>query len=145
MTRRSAWRAAQVPGCVHADLRRHGLIPDPFWGNNEEQLQWIGEHEWAYRTSFAVPVALLDEEVVELLADGLDTLATVILNGREVARTENMFIGYRWDVKSLLRAGRNELVVRFGSAPEYIRTHRTEHRPPVEFNDSVGGCTRLRK
>ncbi|HLP08082.1 MAG TPA: glycoside hydrolase family 2 protein [Opitutaceae bacterium] len=144
-TRRSAWRAAVVPGCVHTDLLRHGLIPDPFWGTNEEQLQWIGEHEWEYRASFAVPAELLAEEVVELAADGLDTLATVTLNGHEVARTENMFIGYRWDVKPLLRAGRNELTIRFGSAPEYIRTMRPEHRPPVEFNDPVGGCTRIRK
>ncbi|HLP02688.1 MAG TPA: glycoside hydrolase family 2 protein, partial [Opitutaceae bacterium] len=144
-TRRSAWRAAVVPGCVHTDLLRHGLIPDPFWGTNEEQLQWIGEHEWEYRAGFAVPAELLAEEVVELVADGLDTLATVTLNGREVARTENMFIGYRWDVKPLLRAGRNELSIRFGSAPEYIRTMRPEHRPPVEFNDPVGGCTRIRK
>jgi beta-mannosidase len=145
VTHRSAWRSASVPGCVHTDLLRHGLIPDPFWGNNEEQLQWIGEHEWEYRAAFAVPAKLLAEEVVELVADGLDTVATVTLNGTEVARTENMFIGYRWDVKPLLRAGRNELLIRFSSAPEYIRTMRPEHRPPVEFNDPVGGCTRLRK
>jgi len=145
VTRRSAWRAAVVPGCVHTDLRRHGLIPDPFWGSNEEQLQWIGAHEWEYRASFTVPAALRSEEVVELVADGLDTLATVVLNGCEVARTENMFIGYRWNVKPLLRAGRNELLVRFGSAPEYIAAVRPEHRPPIEFNDPVGGCTRIRK
>ena len=133
-----------MPGCVHTDLLRHGLIPDPFWGNNEARLQWIGEREWEYRTEFAVPAELRAEEVVELVADGLDTLATVKLNGREVARTENMFIGYRWDVKPLLRKGRNVLSITFASAPEHIRTHRTAHQPR-EFNDPVGGCTRLRK
>ncbi|MBK8475219.1 MAG: glycoside hydrolase family 2 protein [Opitutaceae bacterium] len=144
VTRRSPWREAVVPGCVHADLLRHALIPDPFWGNNEEALQWIGEREWEYRASFTVPAALLAEEVVELVADGLDTVATVRLNGHEVARTENMFIGFRWDVRPLLRAGKNELSIHFASAVEYLATHRPEHTPR-DINDAIGRCTVIRK
>ena len=133
-----------VPGCVHRDLLRHRLIPDPFWGTNELDLRWIEEHDWEYRASFRLPEGLLDEEVVELVADGLDTVATVWLNGRAVARTDNMFLGGRWAVKPLLRAGRNELRIRFDSALRYIRTHRPEHLPR-EMSDPVGGCTRIRK
>src|SRR5664280_217940 len=83
-SRPSRWRTAGVPGCVHRDLLRHGLIPDPFWATNEIDLQWIEERDWEYRAAFTVPKALLEEEVVELVADGLDTVATVRLNGREV-------------------------------------------------------------
>jgi beta-mannosidase len=143
-TRRSSWRAAVVPGCVHRDLLRHGQIPDPFWGTNEIGLQWIEERDWEYGASFTVPGSLLAEEVVELVADGLDTVAAVSVNGREIARTDNMFVGYRWDVKPLLRPGKNDLLIRFGSAMEYIRTHRTAHKPR-EINDPVGGCTVIRK
>ncbi len=143
-TKSSPWRSARVPGCVHTDLRRHKLIPDPFWGTNELELQWIEESDWEYRTTFSIPAAALDEEVVELVADGLDTVATVRLNGRLVARTENMFTGFRWDVKPLLRAGRNELEIRFGSAMKYIRTHRTGH-DPREFNDPIGRSQVIRK
>jgi beta-mannosidase len=144
VTRRSPWRDAVVPGCVHHDLRRHGLIPDPYFGTNELELQWIEERDWEYRAVFELPPDLLEQEVVELVADGLDTVATVTLNGREVARTDNMFIGYRWEVKPHLRKGRNELSIRFHSALDYIRGRRGEHRPR-ELNDPVGGCTRLRK
>lgn len=143
-TARAAWHPAVVPGCVHTDLRALGLIPDPFWGDNEAGLQWIEERDWEYRTTFTVARELLGEEVVELVADGLDTVATVRLNGREVARTANMFTGYRWDVKSLLRAGRNVLTVQFGSAMKYIRTQRRGHQP-VEFNDPVGRSQVIRK
>jgi len=143
-TQGGPWRAAQVPGCVHTDLRRHGLIPDPFYGTNELDLQWIEEHDWEYRTTFAVAATLLGEEAVELVADGLDTVATVRLNGRVVARTENMFTGYRWNVQPLLRAGRNELVIRFASAMRYIRTHRLAH-DPREFNDPLGRSQVIRK
>ncbi len=138
------WLPAMVPGCVHTDLRRAGRIPDPFWGANEAALQWIEERDWEYRAVFTVSASLLAAEVVELVADGLDTLATVRLNGREVARTDNMFIGHRWKVGPLLRAGKNELTVRFGSAMQHIRTHRPGHAPR-EFNDPVGRCTVIRK
>jgi beta-mannosidase len=141
---RAPWREAVVPGCVHRDLLRHDLIPDPFWASNEAGLQWIEERDWEYRATFTVAAALLAEEVVELVADGLDTVATVTLNGREIARTENMFLGHRWDVKPLLRRGRNELLIRFDSAMRYIREHRTGHTPR-EFNDPVGRCVVIRK
>jgi beta-mannosidase len=140
----SRWLPATVPGCVHTDLLRAGAIPDPRRGTNEAGLQWIDERDWEYSAEFRVEAALLDEEVVDLVAEGLDTIATVRLNGSEVARTENMFIGHRWDVKPLLRKGRNTLSIRFDSATRYIRTHRRNHTPR-DINDPVGRCTVIRK
>ncbi|HVU36541.1 MAG TPA: glycoside hydrolase family 2 protein [Opitutaceae bacterium] len=143
-TEGSRWREAIVPGCVHRDLRRHDLIPDPFWGGNELSLQWIEEHDWEYSATFDVPAALIEDEHVELVADGLDTVATVRLNGRIVGHGENMFVAHRWDVKRWIRAGRNELTIRFDSAMRYIRSHRLDHQPK-EFNDPVGRSQVLRK
>jgi beta-mannosidase len=138
------WLPAVVPGCVHTDLRRAGKIPDPFWSTNELALQWIEERDWEYRAIFTVPAALLAEEVVELVADGLDTVATVTLNGHAVAHTENMFIAHRWNVKPLLRRGRNELVIRFDSAMRYLRKHRID-LDPGEINDPLGRAPAIRK
>ncbi len=143
-TEQSSWRGAIVPGCVHRDLRRHGQIPDPFFGTNELDLQWIEQRDWEYRTAFTVSAALLAEEVVELVCDGLDTLATVYLNGRKIAATDNMFITWRWEVKSLLRRGRNELRIVFASVGRALPKTRPEHRPQ-EFNDSVGRGSVFRK
>jgi beta-mannosidase len=138
------WYPAIVPGCVHADLRRNKLIPDPFWGANERDLQWIEEEDWTYATEFTVPDTLLGHEQVELVAYGLDTVASVFLNGRRLGHSENMFVASRWSAKSRLRAGANRLEIRFSSPARYVRTHRTDHHPR-ELNDPVGGCTRLRK
>jgi len=143
-TKKAAWRTATVPGCVHRDLRRHKLIPNPFWGTNELDLQWIEETDWEYRASFKISAVSLTEKHIELVADGLDTVATVRLNGHEIARTENMFTGYRWEVKRWLRAGKNELTIRFDSAMKYIRSHRPGHQPR-EFNDPVGRSQVIRK
>jgi beta-mannosidase len=140
----SLWMPATVPGCVHTDLFRAKAIPDPRRGTNEAGLQWIDEREWEYEAEYNVGADILDEEVVDLVADGLDTIATVMLNGKEVARTENMFIGHRWNVKTLLRRGRNNIRIRFDSATRHIRTHRLEHTPR-DINDPVGRCTVIRK
>jgi len=143
-TERSAWHPAVVPGCVHRDLERNGLIPDPFFGTHELDLQWIEHRDWEYAATFQVSAAALAEETVELVCDGLDTLATITLNGRTVARTDNMFIGWRWDVTPFLRRGRNELRIRFASVGRALPKTRPEHQPK-EFNDSVGRSSVFRK
>ncbi|EIP99675.1 beta-galactosidase/beta-glucuronidase [Opitutaceae bacterium TAV1] len=143
-TSKKTWLPAQVPGCVHTDLIREEKIPDPFYGTNELDLQWIEERDWEYTATFNVPASLFDDEQIDLVANGLDTVATVFLNGKKIAATENMFTGYRWPVKKLLRRGRNELRIHFRSAMDYIRSVRPEHTPR-ECNDPVGGCTRVRK
>jgi len=103
--------AAEVPGCVHTDLLRAGLIPDPFDGDGEAETQWIGDTVWRYRRTFAW--AAPDETRHDLVADGLDTLATIELNGVVVATTANQHRSYRFPVGHLLRPGTNELVVTF--------------------------------
>ncbi|MDB6167746.1 MAG: csxA 1 [Verrucomicrobia bacterium] len=143
-TEGTRWRSATVPGCVHRDLLRHRLIPDPFFGTNELDLQWIEQHDWEYRASFRVPAALLDEQHVDLVCDGLDTLATVYLNGRRIAGSENMFVPLRAALRPRLRAGRNELRFRFASAGRALKKTRPGHQPK-EFNDSVGRCSVFRK
>jgi beta-mannosidase len=138
------WLSASVPGCIHTDLRQHELIPDPFYGRHEFNLQWIEDRNWNYQLTFVPMPELLKNQEIELVCEGLDTVATVRLNGEEILRCDNMFHRHRVSVKNNLREGDNLLEVRFDSAMEYIRTHRTDFTTR-EFNDPVGGCTRIRK
>ncbi|WP_232828760.1 glycoside hydrolase family 2 protein [Kribbella monticola] len=104
---------ATVPGEVHTDLLAAGVIPDPFDGDNEAELAWIGKTGWSYRTVFDWEA---DEHAVqELVADGLDTAARITLNGTELGRTCNQHRSYRFPVTGLLVAERNELVIEFAS------------------------------
>ena len=120
------WRNATVPGCVHTDLLAHNAIEDPFYGRNEKSLQWIGEKDWEYRKTFYI-----DENVVSavsnvwLVLEGVDTYATVSVNGLPVVETGNMFRTYRVDLKNVLRNGENEISVKFESVfkrdfPKYL-------------------------
>jgi beta-mannosidase len=102
---------AVVPGCVHTDLLRAGRIADPFDGDNEAATQWIGDTVWRYRRTFEWPATPASRH--DLVADGLDTLATVELNGIVVGTTRNQHRSYRFPVGHLLRPGTNEVVVTF--------------------------------
>ncbi len=104
---------ATVPGLVHTDLLDAGLIPDPFLDRNEHLVTWIGSTDWEYRTAFDWTPDGHDRH--DLVFEGLDTVATVTLNGSVVAETRNQHRTYRLDVDALLREGENELVVHFGS------------------------------
>ena len=104
---------ATVPGFVHTDLLKNGLIPDPFFGINEGKLQWIGEKDWIYQTTFDVPTQILGEENVELVFQGLDTYASVTLNESPVLAANNMFREWRVACKPILREKGNTLTIRF--------------------------------
>ncbi|MDD5349568.1 MAG: hypothetical protein PHQ12_05095 [Chthoniobacteraceae bacterium] len=140
----SRYLSAEVPGCIHTDLLRHKLIPDPFWGNNEGGLQWIEEKDWNYRCEFDAKPEWLTHEHVELVAEGLDTVATVRLNGHVIAQPDNMFQAHRIDVTGALQPKRNRLEIQFGSPMKAIRA-RQKPDDYREWNDVVGGCSRLRK
>jgi beta-mannosidase len=110
------WHAAQVPGVVHTDLLRNGLIPDPFDRDNEFRLQWIGLTDWEYQTTFQVDSASLGRDHVDLVFDGLDTLADVYLNDQPILHADNMFRRWRIAAKPLLKPGQNTLRIVFHSA-----------------------------
>ncbi|MEV3935606.1 glycoside hydrolase family 2 protein [Glycomyces sp. NPDC049804] len=119
---------AAVPGEAHLDLRRAGLIADPFDGGNEAAQQWIGDTAWTFTTVFD----WADDGSArhDLVAHGLDTVATVSLNGIAIGRTENMHRGYRWDVREALREGANTLTVAF-AAPVPETEARAERDGPL--------------
>jgi beta-mannosidase len=110
-------RPASVPGTVHTDLLAAGLIPDPYTGTHETDLVWLHRSSWRYETLVQSEPAA-PEERVDLVFDGLDTVATIELDGREVGRTANMHRGYRFDVREQLRRPA-ALSVRFDSALEF--------------------------
>lgn len=116
---------AKVPGCVHTDLLRAGLIRDPYEHGAEAELQWIGLCDWRYACRFTPTAGALDHERVELVLDGLDTVAEVSLNGVEIGRSINMHHPHRFDVREALKAGEeNELVVLFRSPVRWAEGQR---------------------
>lgn len=109
------WLTAEVPGTVHQDLLAHDKLPNPFYGMNEEKIQWVEKEDWLYRTSFVLSEEEMSAEGTFLVFEGLDTYADVFLNGALLLQADNMFVGYRVPVKSVLKKGENKLVICFRS------------------------------
>lgn len=109
------WHAATVPGDVHLDLLANKLISQPFERDNEAKLQWIGEASWDYRTTMDMDAATLRHEDVELVFEGLDSAATVSVNGHVALQAANSFREWRADIKPFLHVGKNVLLLHFES------------------------------
>ncbi len=102
----NGWLPVDVPGDVHTALIAAGRIPHPFLDRNELECRWIEDREWWYRVNFDGPAEPLhaDERLI-LVFDGLDTFATIWLNGVELGTSANMFREARFDVTPGLRMG----------------------------------------
>lgn len=119
---------AKVPGDVMGSLLAAKKIDDPFYRENEKDVQWVGESDWIYAREFKASAALLKEDRVLLRCEGLDTFAEIVINGKRVARTDNMFRTYEWDVKRLLKPGTNTITITFRSVHDYT-TRKFRNRP----------------
>lgn len=127
---------AQVPGNVELDLVRAGMLPDPFTGSNILQLLPLENRDWWYVKRFRVPNEFFGKPS-ELVFDGLDTLATIWLNGKCIGQAENMLIPHRFETTTIIQPGsENTLIVRLNSAMAAAKSMNYEpgmmsweHRP----------------
>ncbi|OJF10572.1 glycoside hydrolase family 2 protein [Couchioplanes caeruleus] len=105
---------AWVPGCVHTDLMSEGRLEDPFRDDNEIAAAWIGRTDWQYRrdVSWSGPA----QERIDLVFEGIDTVADIALDGVALGSTRNMHRSYRYDVTTLLDGVPRPLTVRLTSA-----------------------------
>ena len=114
--------ACTVPGCVHTDLMAAGLIPDPYLLSNEDSVQWVGQREWIYTCSFAVPEELRKQKGLELVFDGLETYAEVAIGGEVMLRADNMFRQWRIPLsEQRLRECNNQLEISVRFSPTLPR------------------------
>ncbi len=141
--------ARNLPTEVHLDLRQQGKIPDPFVDLNEISARCVAEYDWIYRTTFDTPLAG-EGSGVDLVFKGLDTFATVTLNGTEILQSDNMFVEHRVPVGSLLSRqqgtdAKNTLEITFQSARrrglELVEEHK-EHRFIVHQTEISRGPVR---
>ena len=122
----SQWQAATVPGDVHLDLLKNGLIEDPFYRTNAHDLRWIENADWEYRDSIRVSPQMLAEKNIDLVFEGLDTNAQVYLNDELILTANNMYREWRIDARPHLHIGENTLRVIFPSPVEEAKRIASE-------------------
>ena len=139
-----AWMKATVPGSNFTDLMALGRIPDPFKLDNEGKVTWVFNAGWEYERDFDVPDALLARDRVSLECGGLDTIATVHINGRLAGKADNMYRPHAFEVRKLLKPGRNRIRVSFKTP--VVDKPRCAAEKLASFDPhSVNGAAMVRK
>ncbi len=114
-----------VPGDVHQTLLDESVIPDPFWAENYKDCDWVSRCDWLIYRDFTVDASLKGKRL-ELVFDGIDTYASVRLNGRLLGCTDNMFLQYSFDVTDQVYFdGSNRLEVEIYSTRSTIEKRDT--------------------
>lgn len=134
------WRTATVPGLIHTDLMDHQLIPDPFYRDNESKVQWVSNTDWEYRKTISADKSLLGHKHIDLVFDGLNTVADVSLNGKLIMHADNMFREWRVDIKQYLQPGNNTVsIVFYKLKPELARLDKAHPEEKVGADTSSIG------
>ncbi|WP_428152047.1 glycosyl hydrolase 2 galactose-binding domain-containing protein [Brevundimonas sp.] len=136
-----AWLAVAAPGDTYLTLVNAGRLDHPYKARNEHAAAWVRDREWRWRTTFVAPEAG-EGETVELVFDGLDTFATVYLDGAEIGRADNMFRHWIFSVGDRLRAGETHaLEVRFDPTAVALEG-KTPPPPWAAFTDRISRSKR---
>ncbi|MEO8684604.1 MAG: glycoside hydrolase family 2 protein, partial [Devosia sp.] len=124
--------AIALPGDVHAALLAADKIPDPYFGENEKVVDWVNRTPWHVERSFTATEADIDGYLTLTLAE-VDCIATVLLNGEVIAKTQNSFIRYDIDVTGKVHAGDNTLRLEFEVTRDVAKARSDAHPFPIPF------------
>ena len=124
---------ATVPGTVHQDLMRVGMIDDIYFENNERKYRWIEEKNWEYNTAFSVDSNTYNYAVHNLVFEGIDTYGDVYLNDSLILKANNMFRTWKVDIHELIKIGDNQLTVKFTSPIKQNKSkvEKSEYKLPA--------------
>jgi len=126
------WIPVQAPGDTYLALHAAGRIPHPFVDDHEKACNWVEGREWWWRTTFEAEPAG-DAERVLLVFEGLDTFATLWMNGELLGSSDNMFRPVSFDISARLAGGTNTLAIRFTPTAAV-----TADRPALTFPGGAG-------
>lgn len=117
---------AKVPGSVYGTLIAQGLMPDPFYRDNELDALKLMNNDFVYETDFVLTDEQLAQDECLLHFDGIDTLAEIYVNGIYAGSTENMHRSYEFSLKNLGKAGVNSLRVKLYSPVNFIKEKNSQ-------------------
>ncbi len=136
-----------VPGTFFHDLEKSGHWGerDVFYRENNRLCVELANRDFSYSRSFNLPGDFFEENVRFFLeADGLDTLTEIFVNGEPIAKTENMFRRYAFDVSHVLKRGENQIEIIFRNSVAEI-SNRFKKRPLWNDDNTLNGANQLRK
>ena len=135
----------QVPSTVYGTLLAAGLMPDPFYRDNELQALKLMDSDFEYRTKFTVRPEIRKADRIFLRFNGIDTLSDIYLDGVHLGSSGNMNRVYEFDITDAAGDGKeHELTVALHSPTRFI--HMANEKTPIGgSSDAMPGFPHLRK
>ena len=134
-----------APCTMLSVLYDHGKIPDPHYGLNERELQYLADKDCVFEAKFTVDAETRGRDYQELVFHGLDTICHIYLNGILVEKAQNMHRTHIIPVNDELRAGENTLRLEFKSPTRYFAREHQRHYLYMNDGDTIPGTAHLRK
>ncbi len=127
-----------VPSDNFTELLKLGVIPDPYYKDNESKVEWVGREDWIFERTFNLDESDLNNRRILLVAKALDTICEIYVNGELAGKGENAHLKYEFDIKPYAKAGGNTLTIKF-LAPVPLAEKLQKEKPlPKNFNGTDG-------
>lgn len=106
-----------VPGTVHSDLIKKGIIINPLVSDNNKECMWIEKQSWEYERVFEVENP---GKKMYIEFSMLDVYCDIYVNGIKLGYCDNMFVPHRFEVGDILKKGENRIKVKFYPPDEIV-------------------------
>ena len=128
-----AYIDAKIPGSVLSNLLVQHRVIDPFFGVNEHEVRELFRRDYFFTREFEVNPQLLEQQKIELVCKGIDTLSKIYINNVFVGSTDNMHRTYKFDVKNLLGYGINTITIEIASPLNYVDNYHPASGKEISF------------
>ncbi|XP_058443267.1 beta-mannosidase-like [Malaya genurostris] len=134
-----------LPSGIYTALEQASIIESIYDAKNDLSTRWIAKDNWTYSIDVPCDVLALSYTHVLLTLHGVDTFSNVYINEELLGETSNMFVRYRFDIKSSLQGKcpspsilrvslRSPVVEAAKLADEYAHLKVVPECPPETYN-----------
>lgn len=132
------WLSTEVPCTVYSTLLKHKKMKDPYERMEEYKARELMNQDYEFKTNFFVSGEIVDKQSICLVCYGLDTIADIYINDKKIGDANNMHRTWRFDVKSELKVGENELLIHFHSPLRYIKEKMSQSKDEIHYIPAGG-------
>lgn len=134
-----------LPLSVYDVLMENSVIEDPYVGENEKAVQWVGERAWTFEREFELDIDFSKiEERIFLQIERVDTLANIYINNDWVSKHSSFFLPHSVDITDYVHKGKNSVKISIASALSVVKNpkhnklnnhhqHADIRKPPYLF------------
>ncbi len=117
---KEGWYTCDLPADVRMPLIEQGVIKDPVIADYCRESEWIEDRSWWFVKKFDSSQVCMDDDIIEVVLEGLDTRSDIFINGHFIGENCNVHTPFVYDIKQYIIDGENTLSVRVTSGLEEI-------------------------